>query len=512
MMKNFPVPYPDELVYSVVARAGIRFAITSPKVLLGEVYQDRKIIATLDLPSHLSRIAAHLEGTGRYGAEELIYQHTMFPLYAPFIAQEIRCKAIDWMKSNSKGAVHLALGVAASKVKSAYYFRYCQKCMAEQLIKYGEYFWSRLWFMPGLACCPKHGALVISHYSPYEHRHAFEPCTVLKPHYIEGNTTVTEAQLKLSERAQELLSVSLASSPTVNQWSLFYRRLAHDFGCTNGQHVKHEVVYHKVQPVICVPELAVSCETEASWLRSIFRKHRKSFSYLQHLTIWQAFLPNMPVRDILDEVSKIRKVEVQVPAVQPMNVDQDTLARMRDVWTQLISVTNIKLARSKDQAIYTWLYRNDKAWLLAYNANHKAKNLIRKKRVDWHARDFSLTKSLSRRIYELELSIDSPRLSKSFLLKQVNDWRSVSKNLDKLPRVKAVIEAHSETVAEYQVRRLCAAAARMVSDGQVPIRWKLLRAAGLSKPRITKLAANALDWIDMITTGSMDGSAIQKVR
>lgn len=52
-MRCFPVPYPDELIYSLVARAGIRSAITSSKQLLSEVFGDRKVIATIDLPSHV---------------------------------------------------------------------------------------------------------------------------------------------------------------------------------------------------------------------------------------------------------------------------------------------------------------------------------------------------------------------------------------------------------------------------------------------------------------------------
>lgn len=48
-MFNFPTPYPDELIYSTVARAGVRLALTSPKQLLDEVFQNRKVSATVDL-------------------------------------------------------------------------------------------------------------------------------------------------------------------------------------------------------------------------------------------------------------------------------------------------------------------------------------------------------------------------------------------------------------------------------------------------------------------------------
>ena len=62
-MLNFPVPYTNELIYSSVARAGIRLAINSPKQLLDEIFQDREVVATIDLPAHLSKILKLLPET-----------------------------------------------------------------------------------------------------------------------------------------------------------------------------------------------------------------------------------------------------------------------------------------------------------------------------------------------------------------------------------------------------------------------------------------------------------------
>lgn len=48
-MRNFPVPYSNELIYSTIARAGVYQGIVSPKQLLDEVYGNRKVVATLGL-------------------------------------------------------------------------------------------------------------------------------------------------------------------------------------------------------------------------------------------------------------------------------------------------------------------------------------------------------------------------------------------------------------------------------------------------------------------------------
>lgn len=71
-MLNFPVPYDAETIYSVIARAGVNLAVLSPKQLLDDVFQDRKVVATMDLPCNLNKIAFHLQATGKFSALELI--------------------------------------------------------------------------------------------------------------------------------------------------------------------------------------------------------------------------------------------------------------------------------------------------------------------------------------------------------------------------------------------------------------------------------------------------------
>ena len=132
-MLNFPVPYPDELLYSTVARAGVHFGITSPKQLLDEVFGDRKVVATADLPSHIEAIADKYPASLGLTPEKLVYGHTLFPLYAPFIPESRRLQVLEAMKLRAKGAVHLALGVTTSLVRRSKHFRICPECLEESI-------------------------------------------------------------------------------------------------------------------------------------------------------------------------------------------------------------------------------------------------------------------------------------------------------------------------------------------------------------------------------------------
>lgn len=310
-MRNFSVPYSNELIYSTIARAGVYHGIVSPKQLLDEMYGNRKVIATLDLPSHLSIIAKHLYQTGRYPVKQLIYEHTLFPLYAPFVGKEVRDEAIRLMEHQAQGSVHLMLGVAASRIKVDNRFRYCLDCVAAQLNQYGEAFWQRDWYLPALPYCSKHGALVFFDRTVDDHRHQFWALSHVE--LLSEHSKSTIPQLKVltayivplldSPQAREL-------SPSFEQWTIFYKRLAQNLGFTKGKHIRHDLVAESVRSslggeVLEKLHLALEENKEVCWLKSLFRKHRKSFSYLQHSIVCQALLPELTVIEVLQQASNI---------------------------------------------------------------------------------------------------------------------------------------------------------------------------------------------------------------
>lgn len=496
-MHNFPVPYPDELIYSLVARAGIRSAITSPKQLLEQVFGDRKVIATLDLPSHLSAISSLLVNTGKFDIQRLIYEHTMFPIYAPFIDESTRFRALKSMGSRSKSSVHLMLGAVASIVKTSDNFRSCPLCVVEQKQKYGESYWSRFWQLPSLPCCPIHGLLNQSLTSYHDNRHTYHLYDQIKCNIPLNKDNIDKKSLHyLAKKAQEVLLLPCQKSPTKYQWSKFYNHLAHDFGCGKGtKQVSHEMIAERVINKVVTPELAVDLNMETNWLRTIFRKHRKAFSYLQHLTVWSAFIPDMTVSEIIKEVKT--KGQVIVAVTKSLKPESEPIEDKRIKWRNLISTTSIKKARSLSGggALYAWLYRNDRDWLLAFNRQHHLQLVPRKKKVNWNARDRVLTKQLLKILDRLETVIEGPRRSKLYLIKQLKNSSTVSKKLFLLPLLATTLNRYQESILEFQARRLAVAVIASSQAGKGMSRWQLMRSASLSEERILPIVEKLLNWV-----------------
>lgn len=285
--------------------------IASPKQLLDAVFASRLVIATMDLPSHLDRLRSlYPEGLG-YSVEQLAYEHTLFPVYASFTTEARRKQCLHSMAANSRGALHLMLGVVASRLKQSHCLRYCPLCLQRQLTDYGEYYWKRQWQIVGADCCLEHGQLVEASINRRDsHRHQFFPASP-STCPVSLQKPAEPSAIKVARQITCLLQLHHKNAATFEQWSDYYHQLADIAGCLTGRKVQHEAVRERVLahwPVnwLNAHGLAI-LETETSWLRALFRKHRKSFSYLEHIVALESLLPDTwRIDDVLTEVLSVR--------------------------------------------------------------------------------------------------------------------------------------------------------------------------------------------------------------
>lgn len=488
-MLNFPVPYPDELLYSTVARAGVHFGIISPKQLLDEAFGDRKVIATVDLPSNIQALSEHYPKSLRLTTEELIYKHTQFPLYAPFVPEDRRLKCLERMKACTKGAVHLALGVTTSLILRKRHFRVCPECMDEQLKRYGEYFWARQWQVAGCHYCSKHAELSSTkHLLRNDHRHGFialAPTTICQ-HSRESRPY----DKRIESRVSELLDLPATHSPKLEQWSQLYWELALAARLTRGS----KVIFQKLKRKVLsrwsqekLRELGIPIDDRpTNWLRLFMRKHRKAFSYLQHIVMLDSLQkPNWTFLDVLSQAHEQKNKPIPAPTPRKP-CTMETLHTKRANWEVAVKMLGTRKARlSGWDHIYTWLYRNDRSWLTAINKKHRRSTSSTSLRVNWHERDKQILKGLEAIQRDHLCKVDSPRRSKNWYLAQVG-YRHMFRKLEKLPLTSSFLEKNSEGVASYQIRRLTNTM-RAFEERRSPLKyWELLYSSGISEARMRK--------------------------
>ncbi len=497
------MPYEHELIYSTVARAGIRLAFESPKQLLDAVFENRQVIATVDLPCHLNAIVNQYSEQ-QLTLQNIIYKHTLFPIYAPFVPEARRKQCIKWMGNISQGSVHLSLGINASRVPIIHRLRYCPQCLKEQALQKGEFYWLSLWQIQG-ACCPQHGNLVESRLDLRSlHRHDFiAPSDVFCTEW--NQVPATSDELFISSKIIELLSTPSFVSPSYEQWTMFYNELARRNNCIRGE---NQIAFDQILEKISLrwsekflqqyhlDDLA----SETSWLRHIFRKHRKSFSYLEHIITIEAFLnTDWSFTDIFTQVKSFQKATTQQNnqiKFQDTNFEI-TRAENREKWVGLVQEHGVKPARHLQAALYAWLYRNDKDWLLQTNQNFHQKFIPQGTKIDWQKRDLFYVKQLIQLNNTLIWDLDSPRRSMKWWFKQTSTSNTLEKNLHKLPLIQLFLERYSENISCYQIRRLTKVFIDIKINKQSIPQWRILRKAGLSEERMTSETKRFLEYITL---------------
>jgi hypothetical protein len=494
------IPYPDETTFSIQARLRVRFAVKSPKALIEGVYNNRTISASWVLPSHLQRLLDETINVQGLTAEKLVFKHTLFPLIAPFIPVNRSRKILDSMESGNGAGLHVMSGFAASRIPKSLHLRFCPNCAREQHAHYGEPYFMRIHQIPALTICYKHKVElgVVSGFKKGVHRHEFVPLTL--------NNITSDKAVKVSKydniislACEALLNSESLPSPSYAQWTNYYRQLVCKHDLSKGAYVDYLPLKEKVESfwspqVLQCLGLNVS-RSQSSWLHCIFRKHRKSFSYLEHIVVNAALLnESFNIIECIERAAERPKSFRKRDSFSssPSTSSQHVLSADKLVWAALLKTQTPKIARSKSPALYTRLYRANREWLLEINEGHRAKRVTVNNRVNWRKRDFAIVKTLFRIIPKVDLDLSLPRATKRWLILQLNNTSMVEKYARKLPLTSLFLSRYAESISQYQIRRITY---QLLTNRHPYItrRWFLLRASGLSEERMTVLTKQFME-------------------
>ncbi|MBD2048750.1 TniQ family protein [Coleofasciculus sp. FACHB-64] len=294
MVSFFPKPYPDEILYSVIARYHIRSGNTSPKITLQELFDSQTTAATVDLPSNLNNLIQNLQFISNYQVEDLIYKHTLYPLYSPFLPANRSNQILKSMKGDSGGDIHTRAGIMASSITMPKYFRFCPSCRDEDLKNYGELYWHRIHQIPGVLVCPFHSEVLqdslfsLQGFNKHEYYAAStDNCSLTKEQSIFSPETLKKL-LVLAKDSWWLLNSEVASQEP--QWFrkqytnlMIEQRLATATGRIQQKKLIDSFLFFYGHEMLSTVYSLVTDKNTNNWISSIVRKHRKSFHPIRHL-------------------------------------------------------------------------------------------------------------------------------------------------------------------------------------------------------------------------------------
>ncbi|MCP3776685.1 TnsD family transposase [Paenibacillus sp. MZ04-78.2] len=151
----FPPLFPDELLYSTLARYHLYVGNHSRKATMADLYNGSVFSAVTLLPAHLGQIS-HLMRENMTPLE-LMQSHTLFPYFSTFLSEERSQLVASAMTGDLGRAINARLGLIASSIKMPQYLRFCMQCLFEDEMTYGLPYWHRSHQLPGVFICYKHG-------------------------------------------------------------------------------------------------------------------------------------------------------------------------------------------------------------------------------------------------------------------------------------------------------------------------------------------------------------------
>lgn len=156
----FPEVYPDELVYSVLARFYVHSGYPAYTFCAEDVFMNKRVRPDMEFLNVMKPEA--LESLcRRMSIAELIKRHTMFPYYARFLPYERRNRAFEALCSMG-GDYNNLLAIPKQKNGEHRYLRYCPLCVEEDRNFYGESYWHRSHQLAGVGICPVHGCKLLN--------------------------------------------------------------------------------------------------------------------------------------------------------------------------------------------------------------------------------------------------------------------------------------------------------------------------------------------------------------
>lgn len=154
MIVYLPTAYPDELLYSQLARYYTKSGYMAYTFAAEELFASKTVRPDMDFinsytPTALQAITRNMP------METVVEKHTMFPCYGRFLPKERRQRAFQSLVS-MKGNYHNLLPITQNKNGEVRCLRYCPACAANDREQYGEAYWHRIHQIIGIHVCQIH--------------------------------------------------------------------------------------------------------------------------------------------------------------------------------------------------------------------------------------------------------------------------------------------------------------------------------------------------------------------
>jgi hypothetical protein len=537
MMHYFPKPYPDELLYSIIARYCIQSGNTNVIYSSEDIFgRDNRCFAiSPELPGNIDLLVSNIPNSTELTSNYFICNSTLFPYIASFLPEEGAREVYNIMKAGQTSVIYNKAGLVSGSIKSNRMFRFCPKCIDEDIKAYGEAYWHRSHQVTGVFICPIHKEPTYDSDIPYRGNYRMNYIAASKDVCkveldINYKTEVAEKLFWIAEDIYEILNrpfeyQSLAKKKFLYMEHLIEKKIANMISMVHQKRLRKELIDFWGTEVLEMLQSPIEESRECNWL-NILTWEKKNISLpirhillmrflgikiddfsvaipdnITHKEIWDEKLVELANKKtsitkmaiMLDSTKKTVRNQMLKMGIEPYwnsNTDEsfDTnysesieckqkLEKAKEEWQEIQSV-NPNLSRNQlrklKPALYNRLVKYDRQWLLSHSKDWGEIQ----SNLDWVQRDNELLIQVQAVVYSMHTGRPEHVQWHSVGGRLgINGW--FGKNRDRLPLVKEYLDNHIETLSEFHLRRIAWAIKELEFENEVITPNKLLEKAGV---------------------------------
>lgn len=291
MLPFFTNPYPNELIYSAIARYHFYSGNIDFKDTLEEVFLSRSVIPSVEIGSQFTALAQQIGSN--YSAESLIADHTIYPYYALFLSKQRQKEIMQDIKGNGQG-LYTRLGLVAGSICKKDGLYYCNECAKHDVDQYGEPYIHRDHQLQGIDYCSHHEIKLRKYPVNFNMQSRLEfirfelKSMELTP--LHEADKFAKIQIKLAKMAYQLLKVplnELSRENIVLKYRAFLRErnLVTASNCVRQSDL-HEVFLANVpKEFLGKFESSIDESSEYNWLKVLTRNVKRHVHPFRHLLL-----------------------------------------------------------------------------------------------------------------------------------------------------------------------------------------------------------------------------------
>lgn len=462
----FPEIYPDELVYSVLARCHLHSGYLYYKDVEQDLFRSKQGRVDKEFVKQLKpEIVEHL--TKHITMEEFLEKHTMYPYYGRFIDGNRRNMAFGALMS-MEGDFSKLFCVPKLRKGEKRYMRYCPLCVLNDREKYGETYWHRMHQMRDVNLCAVHGCCLIESTISFDSREFVNLVSAEEAIPLGENVSeyVTYHDIPLElELVRYMVKVFLQPidrSSTASVKNYFHSKMAGTpYLSSRGEHKYFhrlwgdmKIFYSGLAEMGNVTDKQIQRMLDGS--RFVFSEICMTAMFLQ-ISAEELAIMETPVKkpeQLFDEkVMELLDGGMGIKAIAKEMGVSPSMVRMA-----------VGLVKSKGKGGRKYTIRNSNA-------------------IDWDKLDKKMFPMVKNVICDLHGNGEKRPEKVSFyaVSKRLNIQ---SHRLVKMEQCKKEIEQHIETIEQYRARKVIWAVNVLQSEGKPLICWRICSIAKLEKEEV----------------------------